>query len=648
MDAKNLGSRVLSVGDETLQTVGPLAGYFSKMTEPLSLREAMDSIFKACSAGEVLHGDESVLRTMLEVSMEYAINQKDILCVPTALTVNEIGAIALYTMPYEPWQVAFYNVLNTALRSEDRVAIKPFIHVIWLLMHALKKSEPYSGSVLFRGVKKDLSAMYLKGRRFSWYSVSSCSCMAEVLENPLFLGNSGERTIFSIELHKEQNRARSIKQFSLVKSEDEIILPPNSRFEVISHLRAGSGLVIIHLKELPSMDPILPFDPNPDVPHVLPALTATVASTTPSKAHSQTTATTLPQISKQAQLPADSGTVSAKLSASVTGPLSTAGASDSRPLSELSMAEVGGLLSALSLGKYVEAFKRNEVDGATLASCRKELDIKELGVAMHTKANLLWAKVQEFQTNGVPVALIPDIPDIPDDACELVQEAHTDVLEQLADSLVHKKPGVRGLRAAKQNKAHKEATAHKDARKPEAPLDPWMLPESCLRFGYTSGPIRVWQGRNKVLGPKKHNFRCTANAAQPLPADKVSFWRVDMKGSALDTFVGIIGNDSPSDESYRDPTFFGWGAMGEVIIGGKETEMRGEWGGMTEGDILVFKFDPLSRFGASLSVSVKNKLHFISIPSGHLPFTANVYLFSCDSVIVLKAATSECMALFPH
>lgn len=639
MDTKNLGSRVLSVGDETLQTVGPLAGYFNRMKEPLTLREAMDPIFSACAAGEVTHGDEGILRLMLEVSMEYAINQRDILCVPTMLTVNEIGVVALYTMPYEPWEVAFYNVLNTALRSEDRVAIKPFIHVIWLLMHALKKSEIYTGSVLFRGVKKDLSSMYVKGRKFSWYSVSSCSCMAEVLENPLFLGSSGERTIFSIELNKEHNRARSIKQFSLVKSEDEIILPPNSRFEVVSHLRVGAGLVMIHLKELMSLDPILPFV---DVTHTLPVLASlAVTGSTSMKVNvslSASTSTILPQISAAKAM---TSTTSAVLS------------SEAKPLHELSISEVSGLLSALSLTKYVEAFRRNEVNGATLAACRKELDIKELGVAMHTKASLLWTKVQEFRSNGVPLSLLPDLPEEVGDAAPTDTEVHEPSEhspDSLGGSLISNKHG--GIRRAKIGKMMKDSVVHNAVRVEAPPLDPWMLPEPCLKFGFTNGPLRVWQGRNKVLGPKKHNFRCTANSAQSLPNSKVSYWRIVMKGSAIDTFVGILGNESPSDESYRDPTFFGWGAMGEVILGGKETEARGDWAGMTEGDSLVFKFDPVSRFGTSLSVCVSNKLHFITVPSaasggGHPLFFVNVYLFSCESAIALKAATSEDMSLFP-
>jgi hypothetical protein len=73
-----------------------------------------------------------------------------------------------------------------------------------------------------------------------------------------FCGSKGTRTLFSIEL--TTGRARVIAKFSLVPSEAEVLLPPNSRFKVLGQLDAGNGLVIVQLKELPSRDPIIDFD----------------------------------------------------------------------------------------------------------------------------------------------------------------------------------------------------------------------------------------------------------------------------------------------------------------------------------------------------------------------------------------------------
>ncbi len=71
----------------------------------------------------------------------------------------------------------------------------------------------------------------------------------------------GTRTLFRIEL--TTGRARIITKFSLVPSEAEVLLPPNSRFAVLGQLDAGNGLIIIALKELPSRDPIVVFRPVP-------------------------------------------------------------------------------------------------------------------------------------------------------------------------------------------------------------------------------------------------------------------------------------------------------------------------------------------------------------------------------------------------
>ncbi len=92
----------------------------------------------------------------------------------------------------------------------------------------------------------------------TWFQFSSCTCDIIVEQSEQFLGSTGTRTLFSIEL--TTGRARVISMFSLVPSEAEVLLPPNSRFKVLGQLDAGNGLVIVQLKELPSMDPIIEFD----------------------------------------------------------------------------------------------------------------------------------------------------------------------------------------------------------------------------------------------------------------------------------------------------------------------------------------------------------------------------------------------------
>jgi hypothetical protein len=128
-------------------------------------------------------------------------------------------------------------------------------------MKGLKSLPAFERHVIFRGVKKNLSNQYVKGTKVTWSAFSSCTSTLEVLSNPMFLGPSGDRTFFMISLNT--NRARDISQVSLVPGEDEVILPPNSRFDVESVLVSEDGRVDVHLKEISPLDPIMTFPAAP-------------------------------------------------------------------------------------------------------------------------------------------------------------------------------------------------------------------------------------------------------------------------------------------------------------------------------------------------------------------------------------------------
>jgi hypothetical protein len=64
-----------------------------------------------------------------------------------------------------------------------------------------------------------------------------------VLESNMFLGNSGARTLFSI----EAINGRAIREHSQINTEDEILLLPGTYMEVQSQLSPATGLHIIHL-----------------------------------------------------------------------------------------------------------------------------------------------------------------------------------------------------------------------------------------------------------------------------------------------------------------------------------------------------------------------------------------------------------------
>ena len=74
-----------------------------------------------------------------------------------------------------------------------------------------------------------------------------------------------------------------------------------------------------------------------------------------------------------------------------------------KPLSELSVHEVGIVLEALKLGKYKETLLSNEIDGKCLMKCHTVEDVKEMGIPMTVKASLLLDEIRKWRATGVPM-----------------------------------------------------------------------------------------------------------------------------------------------------------------------------------------------------------------------------------------------------
>jgi TPR repeat protein len=284
MSANSVSKRSSSVAQEDLKAKQPLAGSFASLAPPRgdeSMLEVCADFIADADAG--LNGiDANDLRSACLMCDDHGRDVKNFQekqpgTVPSLLSFSLVAVLALYTT--ELAGVSPYGACNAALRSADRSKCKPYIRFIWFLMHALAKCERYVGGNVYRGVKADLRAQYPKDREVTWFQFSSCSCDIEVEQSEQFLGKTGTRTLFSIEL--TTGRARSITKFSLVPSEAEVLLPPNSRFVVLGQLDAGNGLTIITLRELPSRDPILHFDSDP--------ASATTTSTSYSSASSAAT-----------------------------------------------------------------------------------------------------------------------------------------------------------------------------------------------------------------------------------------------------------------------------------------------------------------------------------------------------------------------
>lgn len=95
-----------------------------------------------------------------------------------------------------------------------------------------------------------------------------------------------------------------------------------------------------------------------------------------------------------------------------TTPLAPAAATSSptagprKSLHELTAMEVVYLLRALNLSNYMIVFQKKGVDGATLAYVHSEQEVMDLGVDLLPKARLLFSKILEYKSSGVPVEIL--------------------------------------------------------------------------------------------------------------------------------------------------------------------------------------------------------------------------------------------------
>lgn len=178
------------------------------------------------------------------------------------LDIQGVAFVMKYTA--EDSHPLFYGDMNSRCYMKDRTNIDPYgMYMVCFVQH-LQKIEPYPNGAVFRGVKADLRENYPKGREFTWHGFCSTTKSMEVLSNPQFCGTTGKRTIFNITL--TQGQARDITRYSLVGTEDEVLLPPGCRFIVESILPQGD-LTIIQLTELASNEWILDLRSEACVPH---------------------------------------------------------------------------------------------------------------------------------------------------------------------------------------------------------------------------------------------------------------------------------------------------------------------------------------------------------------------------------------------
>ncbi|CAF3844288.1 unnamed protein product [Rotaria sordida] len=182
----------------------------------------------------------SDVENYVEIALQLCSQPKD------NLTHDELAALYLYTMEWINGKRSLYSHLNRTLRNtSNRDELRPWYKYLKLFLTALAKLPFVSAQVVWRGVKRNISEDFPPGSQIIWWSFSSCTTSLRVLESDHYLGNTGERTLFSI----ETINGKSIRSYSHFNTEDEMLLLPGTYMEVQSQLNPAPDLYIIHLKQ---------------------------------------------------------------------------------------------------------------------------------------------------------------------------------------------------------------------------------------------------------------------------------------------------------------------------------------------------------------------------------------------------------------
>lgn len=242
--------RLISLGtgatDTTGTHLGPVMGYADEPLLPL---------FKACvPLADIIYN--------LSVYIEMALNETSE--EPSdGLTIDESAAIRLYTFEWDDPYPSLYSMLNHTLKKADREQLRPYFKYLKLLLTALVKLPCVPPLTVWRGVTKNLSAQFPPGTQVTWWGFSSCTTELSVLENNVYLGDTGDRTLLSV----EAINGRAIRAHSHYSMEDEILLLPGTQMVVRSQLSPASDLHIIHLVQFKPQEMLLepPFHSNSNI-----------------------------------------------------------------------------------------------------------------------------------------------------------------------------------------------------------------------------------------------------------------------------------------------------------------------------------------------------------------------------------------------
>jgi len=169
----------------------------------------------------------------------------------TTFTIEECMALYLYTCEWKSDNP--YSLLNTSLTNPDRTSLQKWSHYLHYFLGGLRKIPKWKGNQdLYRGVSLDLVSMYPKkykvGGKITWYSCTSTTTILNSIIS--FLPPAKPRTIFTI---NGVFSGRSLQSVSAFPKEAEVLLPPATRFEIISIMNLD-GVIMIQMKQIPTLE----------------------------------------------------------------------------------------------------------------------------------------------------------------------------------------------------------------------------------------------------------------------------------------------------------------------------------------------------------------------------------------------------------
>jgi len=175
------------------------------------------------------------------------------------LSLEEFMSIYFYTLEWDPQSLNLHVRLNRDLSSPNRNQSAPiWKFYLYFLFNALRKIPIWKANHdVYRGVSKNLikiyPEVYVNGNTIIWYGFTSTTTALGRVEE--FLGNE-ESTIFCI---NGCLSGRSIQKFSGRPNEEEVLIPPGSRFTIVSILSKGP-ITFIQLKQINSLEKLLKLE----------------------------------------------------------------------------------------------------------------------------------------------------------------------------------------------------------------------------------------------------------------------------------------------------------------------------------------------------------------------------------------------------